>query len=259
LNSVAKRIVENIVYRRAAIVVVLSGAFKQVLVERYKIQPRQIQVIPPGVDLTFFNLGPKGAARAKLGLPTTTLVVLAVRRLTPRMGIDVLLQAWRRTTVEPRVLLLVGSGPDRSRLEAIAVGLGLEASVRFLGRVSDDTLVDLYRAADTTVLPSVAWEGFGLSALESLACGTPALVSDVGGLPDAVGDLDRSLIVPAGDVDALAAGIEAAYAGKLPDAHACRRHAEKFSWEAVAQRHMALYTAVWQTAKATAGGRSQLP
>jgi glycosyltransferase involved in cell wall biosynthesis len=216
-------------------------------------------VIPPGVDLTFFNLGPKGAARAKLGLPTTTLVVLAVRRLTPRMGIDVLLQAWRRTMVEPKVLLLVGSGPDRIRLEAMALGLGLEASVRFLGRVSDDTLVDLYRAADTTVLPSVAWEGFGLSALESLACGTPAVVSDVGGLPEAVGDLDPSLIVPAGDAGALAARIEAAYAGRVPNADACRQYAEGFSWKAVAERHVALYTAVWQNAKATAGRHRRLP
>jgi hypothetical protein len=60
-------------------------------------------------------------------------------------------------------------------------------------------------------------------------------------------------------VDALAARIEAAYAGKLPDAHACRQHAERFSWEAVAQRHVALYAAVWQNAKATAGGHSRLP
>jgi glycosyltransferase involved in cell wall biosynthesis len=248
-----------VVYRRADLVIVLSAAFKQLLVEQYEIRPDKIEVIPPGVDLAHFSPGSKTAARAKLDLPRAAFIALAVRRLTPRMGLDVLLRAWRGVTIEPKLLLLAGSGPDRSRLEQIALRIGLDGSIRFLGQVSDDALVDLYRAADTTIVPSVAFEGFGLSALESLACGTPALVSDVGGLPEAVGRLDRSLIVPAGDVETLAARIEAAHAGQIPDANACRQYAEAFSWDAVAELHRASYVAVWQKAKAAAEGRRSLP
>ena len=74
--------------------------------------------------------------------------------------------------------------------------------MRFLGKVDEETLVRCYRAADVSVVPTLALEGFGLVVLESLACGTPAIVSDSGGLPEAVANLDRSLIVPAGDAPA---------------------------------------------------------
>ena len=128
------------VYRRADLLIVLSAAFKQLLVEQYKIRPHKIAVIPPGVDLVRFSPGSKTAARANLDLPESTFLALAVRRLTPRMGLDVLLRAWRRVTIEPKLLLLAGSGPDQSRLEEIALRSDLGRSIRFLGQVSDDAL-----------------------------------------------------------------------------------------------------------------------
>jgi glycosyltransferase involved in cell wall biosynthesis len=246
VGILAKKVVEQMVYRRADLVIVLSTAFKHLLIEQYNIHPDKIRVIPPGVDLAHFNPGSRTEARAKLGLPAAVFIALAVRRLTPRMGLDVLLRAWRALTIEPKLLLLAGSGPDRHRLEKLAGSISPEGNIRFLGQVSDDALVDLYRAADISILPSVAFEGFGLSALESLACGTPALVSDIGGLPEAVGRLDRSLIVPAGDAQTLAARLKAAHAGQVPDASACRTYAEGFSWDIVADLHRALYAAVWQ-------------
>jgi glycosyltransferase involved in cell wall biosynthesis len=250
-----KTVVERMVYGRADHVIVLSAAFKQILVEQYEIKPDKIRVIPPGVDLVQFSPGSKTEARAKLGLPAAAFIGLAVRRLTPRMGLDVLLRAWRALTIEPKFLLLAGSGPDQNRLEQLAGGMGLTGSIRFLRQVPDDTLVDLYRAADISILPSVAFEGFGLSALESLACGTPAVVSDVGGLPEAIGPLDRSLIVPAGDAETLAARLKAAHAGQVPDTNACRKYAEGFSWDVVADLHRAFYAVVWNAATANRGGR----
>jgi glycosyltransferase involved in cell wall biosynthesis len=248
-DAFAKTIVERVVYRRADQIIVLSDAFKQVLVQLYGINPDKIRVVPPGVDLVHFSPGSKTEARGKLGLPPAAFIALAVRRLTPRMGLDVLLSAWRALTTEPKFLLLAGSGPDQRRLEQLAVDVGPEGTIQFLGQVSEDTLVDLYRAADISILPSLAFEGFGLAALESLACGTPALVSDVGGLPEAVGRLDRSLIVQAGDVEALAGRLKAAHGGQVPDAGACRKYAEGFSWDRVAELHRACYAGVWDKAK----------
>ena len=113
------------------------------------------------------------------------------------------------------------------------------ARVRFLGRVDDDALIDVYRAADVSVVPSRAWEGFGLVTLESLACGTPVLVSDEGGLPEAVLRLDPDLVVPAGDVDALAAQLDRARRDpdRLPTREACRAYATRWTGDDATYAH----------------------
>jgi glycosyltransferase involved in cell wall biosynthesis len=235
----AKRLVERMVYRRASAAVTLSGAFKRILVERYGVLPWLIEVVPPGVDLERFRPGDAAAARAELGLGPGRRIVLTVRRLTPRTGVDVLLDAFSRAGGDA-LLVVAGEGPERERLEGLAHELGVAGSVRFLGGVSEEQLVALYRAADVTVVPSLSLEGFGLVVLESLACGTPVIGSDVGGLPEALAGLEPRCVVPAGDPDALAARLER----PLPDAHACRERAERFSWERSVERHRELYRRV---------------
>lgn len=230
-----RRAIERAVYRRARVLVVLSDAFRELLVEEYRVTRDRVHVVPPGIELDRFTPGDRDEARDRLGVPREAFVAVAARRLVSRMGLDVLLDAWRTVAAEraDALLLVAGEGPDRDSLEARAAGL----PVRFLGRVDDETLVDAYRAADLSVVPSVALEGFGLVALESLACGTPVVVTNVGGLPEAVRDLDPSLVVPAADAAALAARILA----PLPHASDCRAHAERFGWDAVAKRHLELY------------------
>jgi glycosyltransferase involved in cell wall biosynthesis len=241
----AKRKVETSVYRRASGVVVLSAAFKALLVERYGVAPWLVEVIPPGIDLATFSVGSREGARVALGLPAGARVVVSVRRLVPRMGIDVLIEAWAEVAgdVPDGVLLIVGDGPERDRLRHLADRAGVESSVRFLGIIDEETLVRCYQAADVSVVPTLALEGFGLVVLESLACGTPAIVSNSGGLPEAVADLDRSLIVPAADAGALARRLRSALDGSAPAPARleCRAHAEAFAWPAIAERHRALY------------------
>src|SRR5674476_35009 len=103
--------------------------------------------------------------------------------------------------------------------------------------IRDRDLVRLYCAADCSVAPTRALEGFGLITLESLACGTPAVVTDVGGLPDGVRGLDPSLVVPAEDPSALARRLLGAAQGQLPSRASCRAHAERFGWDEVAREH----------------------
>jgi glycosyltransferase involved in cell wall biosynthesis len=234
--ALIKRRVERMLYRRAEAAITLSGAFKRILVERYRVPPWKIAVVPPGVDLLRFRPADPAEARSKLGVDPRLRLVCTVRRLTPRTGVDLLLEAFAQLDGD-RLLLVAGEGPERHRLETLASELGISASVRFLGRVDEDELAPLYQAADVTVVPSRRLEGFGLTVLESLACGTPVVATDVGGLREVLGRIDPTCVVPAGDVGALAERL----AGTLPDRTSCRAAAEHSSWDECLQRHVQIY------------------
>ena len=243
INSRLKRWVERAVYRRADRVVVLSSAFEVLVSERYRVDQSVVRRIPPGVDTDRFVRGDKAAARAELGIdPETTFLVVAVRRLRNRMGLETAIEAISRCTLPGACLVIVGEGPERSRLEALAAELG--APVEFAGRVDDATLVTWYQAADVSVVPTVALEGFGLVVLESLACGTPVIASDIEGLRDALEGLTGAELVPSGDVARLVDVFDRVGTSGSVDPEACRRHAEAHGWEAVARRHHQLYAEV---------------
>ncbi|KQR24028.1 glycosyl transferase family 1 [Agreia sp. Leaf335] len=234
----AKTAVERSSYKHADAFVVLSRPFKEILANDYGVSADKIHIIPPGVDIDDFEFSEEttnsGAAPR----------VLCVRRLEKRMGIDVLIKAWAE--VDKRIpgaeLRIVGSGTFEQELRAMAAAS--PAKITFLGRLDDETLRQEYRSASITAVPSLALEGFGLIALESLATGRAPIVTDCGGLPDAVRGLDASLIVPRGSVEALADRIVHALLGRVPSAHECRAHAETFAWNVIAQRHLALYEEV---------------
>ena len=251
----AKRQLERIVYRRAEELVVLSAAFKRMLVEEYGVSPWRVTVVPPGVDLDRFSPGDRDQARRRLGIPPGTPVVLSVRRLVPRMGIDVLLESWKQVVSgrPDALLVVVGEGPLRRSLEQTAHTLGISGSVCFTGSVEEDDLVDWYRAADVAVVPSLELEGYGLVVLEALACGTPVVGTDVLGLREALAPLGHGLVVPAGDRHALAERVRAGLAGndRFPSRTRCREAAEERSWDRVASRTVEIY----DRARGRAGAR----
>ncbi len=240
-----RRALEAGVYRRAGVVIALTGAFRRQLVESYGVSPWRTVVIAPGVDAEAFSPGDRDAARSVLGVADAGFVACCARRLVPRMGIDILLRAWAQGPGgrDNARLLIAGEGEQRGELERLIGELGLGGSVRLLGRVAEDELLALYRAADVNLVPSLALEGFGLVVLEAAACGTPSIVTDAGGLPEAIAGLGESLVVPAGDVAALADRLSRASAGKIPGREATRRWAERQRWEAVAEAHRRLYAA----------------
>lgn len=249
----AKRWIETLVYRRASAFVVLSGAFKQLLVERYGVAPWLVEVVPPGIDLARFVPANPTDARASLGLSSDAPLVVTVRRLVPRMGLDVLIEAWEpvRRALPTGQLVIVGEGPERDRLNELAGRLGVSSSVHLVGKVDEETLIRYYQAADLSVVPTVALEGFGLVVLESLACGTPAVVTDSTGLPESVLSLDASLVVHAGDAGALSRRLRSALDGSVPspDRSRCRMHAESFAWPSIAVRHRDIYAEAVQPTK----------
>ncbi len=232
-----KYLVERARYRGTDRFVVLSQAFADLLVGRYGADRGSVTVIPAGVDLRRFTARP---------VPDGPPRVLCVRRLERRMGIDVLLRAWPEVLARhPAAHLdVVGDGSERAALHRRASESGITDTVTFVGTVDDADLARAYSAASLTVVPSLAWEGFGLVALESLAAGRAPVVTDVGGLPDAVRGAAADLIVPAGDPAALAERISAGLDGLRPSVEACRAEAERFSWETAAAQHAALYREV---------------
>lgn len=232
-----KSLIERARYRGSDRFVVLSQAFADVLVERYGADRGAVAVIAPGVDLERFAPAPS---------PDGPPRVLCVRRLERRMGIDVLLDAWPDVLARhPDARLdIVGDGTARADLQHRTAALNITDTVSFVGTIDDAALADRYAAATVTVVPSRAWEGFGLVALESLASGRAPVVTDVGGLPEAVRGLAADLVVPAGDPEALGHRLAAALEGDRPSADACRAHAGGFSWDVAAARHAALYRAV---------------
>ena len=246
----ARRLLERAAYHRADCAIVLTSAFRRVLVERYGVRPWDVHVVPPGVDLARFVPGPIADARRRRELAPGAFVAVAVRRLVPRMGLDVLLDAWHAAVPHlpaGSALLVAGEGPLRGELERRIAALGLDGSARLLGRVPDDELIELYRAADVGVVPTLEHEGFGLVVLEAAACGTPSIVTAVGGLPEAIAGLDPSLVVPPGDARALAERLVAARDDR-PSRSAARAYAERFDWAKVAERHRAILR------RAAAGG-----
>lgn len=243
---------ERTVYGRGTSFVVLSRAFARVLHERYGVAEHLIRIVPGGVDVARFapaNAPSRRECRERLGWPTDRPIAFAVRRLARRMGLEDLIDAARevRRRVPDALVLIAGGGKLRGELEARVTDAGLADHVRLLGFLPDDQLPLAYRAADVTVVPTVALEGFGLIVAESLASGTPALVTPVGGLPEVVEALSPSLITertgPAAIADTLSGALKGTL--RLPDAAACARFArERYSWDVVAGSVAEIYANV---------------
>jgi glycosyltransferase involved in cell wall biosynthesis len=142
-------------------------------------------VVNPGVDTERFKPGSRSEARRALGLSEDGYLFAAVRRLEPRMGLHAAIDAI--ASLPHAHLAIAGTGSLQKALQRQVEDLRLGARVRLLGRVSDDDLPLVYQAADTTLVPTVSLEGFGMVVLESLACGTGVIASRVGGLPEALG------------------------------------------------------------------------
>jgi glycosyltransferase involved in cell wall biosynthesis len=246
-----KRAVEGTVYSSAKAFVTLSQAFKDLLTAEYRVDPARVHVIPGAVDARRFSPGDSTAARQRLGWPNQGRIVLCVRRLVRRMGLENLLDAFVAVAGEhpDSILVIGGAGPLRDELAAKAREHRLSDRVLFTGFIPETNLPFAYQAADLSIVPSQSLEGFGLTALESLACGTPVLVTPVGGLPEVVRDLDRNLLLPDKGDAAIADRLHLFLSGalSLPSSNDCRKYVESnFSGRVIAERMRALY---WRVAR----------
>ena len=246
---------ERRVYRRAVRCIVLSEAFGELLHTRYGVSRSRIVVIPGGVDVRASAALPdRATARARLGWDAAAPTVLAVRRLVKRTGIDRLIAAAAavRAAVPGVRIVIAGDGPERAAYDAQIASAGLGETVRLLGFVPEDALQLAYRAATLTVVPTIALEGFGLIVPESLAAGTPVMVTPVGGLPETVRGLDASLVLRDSSSEAIADGLIAALTGRqsLPDAARCTAFAlAQYDWDQVTSQMAELFRGIVSTVK----------
>jgi D-inositol-3-phosphate glycosyltransferase len=221
----------------------------------YGADPEKVSIVPPGVDLEKFRPLPCSEARARIGLPPDHHMVLFVGRIQPIKGIDTLIRAMalvleRRPALRDQVCLtLVGGADDATpdsemaRLKALREELGIGDLVTFPGSRDQDTLVDYYTAASIVVVPSY-YESFGMVALEAMACGTPVIASDVGGLSLNIADGFNGYLVASGDVEALAYKITLLLTqDELRRQLGRQAHtwATGFSWQIIADETLAAY------------------
>lgn len=229
-------LLERRAFRRAGLVLVLSEFSRSLLEADHPDALARTRLVRGGVDTQMFTPGDRGEARLRLGLPAATPLLVTVRRLEPRMGLERLLEALALLQAgRPELeLAIVGDGSLRKQLELRRASLDLTHAVRLVGRVPEDELVDWYRAADLFVLPTLAYEGFGLVTAEALACGTPAVGTPVGATPELLGPLDERLLSAGTGAGDLAAAIDRGLLLASPAfGRRCRVYAEsQLSWSA---------------------------
>ncbi len=209
-------------------------------------KPSKVKVVYNGVDLTRFRpiRGKREEMRRKLGIPLDAIVVLTVRRLVYKNGVDTLLDCSNIAVKKnPKIVFLtVGKGPDLESVRAQVAQLGLEANFKLAGFVSDEDLPFYYNLADLFVLPSKSGEGLPLVALEAMACGLPVVATDVGGIKEILLN-DYGTLVPPNKPELLANAVlefsTVDFSSRKSELRA--KVEEKFSWDSNVERLVEIY------------------
>lgn len=225
---------------QASATITVSGALKQKLIA-LGADAERAAVLRNGVDLDLFKPVERDAARRRLGL--SGHVILSVGNLVPLKGHELTIDAL--TSLPDSSLLIAGAGPLREALQARAQSLGLVDRVRLLGEVPHAQLSELYSAADVFVLMSER-EGWANVLLESMACGTPALATNVGGNAEIVASAAAGMLLPDRSAAALVNAVRA-LRQRAPDRTETRRYAEGFGWASVAAANYSLLLAASQS------------
>ena len=227
---------------RSAAIIGVSRAIGEEIARTFPGVEERIRVIGNGFDRAVFHPAAVGPDLREIGVvdPSQPLVVFA-GKFTRFKGIDTLLDAaaiYERSS-PPLTTLLVGHGDLREELEARTEQLGLER-IHFLGHRPQNELAGLFAAASVAVFPSRT-EPFGLVALEALACGTPVVATDAGGLPDFINE-EVGALVPVDDAEALASAIVNEASRKAAKGPVASRYAsEGFSWASRVARTIDVY------------------
>jgi teichuronic acid biosynthesis glycosyltransferase TuaC len=222
---------------KAAAMITVSAALKRRLIE-LGADGHKITVLRNGVDLQTFHPMDRDKSRAHFNLQNPALC--SVGNLVPLKGHDLIIRA---VADLPGVqLIIAGDGPERANLATLASELGLKDRVQFLGRIPHEELPRLYSACDALVLAS-SREGWPNVLLEAMACGAPAIATDVGGVSEIVTEPASGLVVKDRTPDALAAAVRKLF-DTPPDRAATRAYAEGFSWDATTQGQLDLFRSI---------------
>jgi D-inositol-3-phosphate glycosyltransferase len=224
----------------------------------YNVNSSKLDIIPPGVDTGRFYPIPADEARDYIGIPTCDCMILFVGRIEPLKGLDTLVRAVARLRDQgsitrcPHYLAVIGGDPEAKledmttemrRIQELCCQLGLDEMVVFLGKRDQEVLPYYYSAAQVLVMPSL-YESFGMVALEAMACGTPVVASQVGGLAFLVKDGETGYVIPDGDPDLLAERLALLINDeelRKQMGKQATEYASKFAWSIIAERIKILY------------------
>jgi D-inositol-3-phosphate glycosyltransferase len=216
----------------------------------YRADRRRIEILPPGVDLKQFRPIDSAEAKMQIGIAPEQKLLIWVGRVEPLKGVDLIVRALAilknatPQTVKDVVIHVIGGDPDAStpdnqemqHLQELCTELGLNDLIKFVGAKSPDELVYHYNAADALIMPS-DYESFGMVALEAMACGTPVIASEVGGLAFLVEDGVTGFHVPTREPAALAERIYTLLCDPLKHhemGRAAQEAARSYSWQQIA-------------------------
>jgi len=201
----------------------------------------KIRTLRNGVDLKMFRPVPRQQARERLALQGP--VLLSVGALIPRKRHDLVIRAL--PLIENAMLLIAGEGPDLAALRQLSSGLGVQNRVRFLGGVPHQQLAEIYTAADALVLASTR-EGWANVLLEAMACGTPAIATNVWGAPEVIRGEAAGRLLDQATPEGVADAVRLLLADP-PERAETRRYAEDYGWDATSQGQLDLFAEILRT------------
>jgi len=244
----------------ADVLIAATPADRAQMLWLYQAPRQKIQIVPPGVDLTHFQPMDRALAKAAIGIPPRHRMLLFVGRIERLKGIETLLQAVDLIRSEHAAALsdvyvtIIGgdlaeaeeSNSEMSRLQAMQQELRLHGLVSFIGARDQDRLRYYYNAAEALIMPS-DYESFGMVALEAMACGTPVIASEVGGLAYLIRDGYTGFHVPVREPEALARRILSIleHPGLRESmSRNARQTAQNYAWPLIADRLLEIFAAL---------------
>ena len=199
--------IEKHVFSQYPQIFVLSREEQHYFQEFLKIRANKITLSPTGVDFDHFSPGDRRKARTVCGLNRRGRIVLYVGRLAKEKGVRYLVKAFSSIVnrFKDAQLYIIGRGPKQHTLKRMALDLGLEKHVHFVGYIPQEELPCWYRSADITVIPQLEW--FDKVSVESMACKTPVVMTKAGGALEIIKEFEGGVLVPAKNSDAIAEAV----------------------------------------------------
>jgi len=239
-------------------IIAATKSEKDQLINLYHAEEKKISIIPPGVDISRFYPIPAEEAKDFIGIKPEDRMILFVGRIEPLKGIETLIRAISiikdsEVMIDcPHHLVIIGGDPDTTnnglnsemaRVQKLSQDMGLQDLVIFLGKRDQDSLPYYYSAAEIVVVPS-HYESFGMVALEAMACGTPVIASQVGGLAYLVQDGKTGFFVQDGDPDDLAKRLKQLICQdelRYDFGKQANIYAQKYSWDKITKKMIKKY------------------
>jgi len=240
--------IEEEVIRKADRIIAECPQDLEDLIKYYRAPEEKIVIIPCGVNTEEFYPIDKELARTLLKLPVNEKIILQLGRMVPRKGVDNVIKALSMLKNRKVQLVIVGGGEDTvaemNRLARLAKRAGVESRIIFAGQKDRRDLKYYYAAADLFI--TTPWyEPFGITPLEAMACGTPVIGSNVGGIKYSVADGKTGVLVPPQDPDKLCRAVNSLLRApilmKQMSMDAIKRINSLFTWKLVAQKMQIVY------------------